>query len=371
MKFKTLTLDFVKNITLISKVITKSNINPLFECVFLKIENNTLIIRGTNLEVVAEANIAVKGEINGQVMLKPETLVKVLNNIINSTLNLNIELNENVLIISDDNDNEYEFEIFGKDEIPKLPTDLSNVIELKKEQFTSLIKSVIFCASKSDIKPEISSVYIYKNNDTLVSVATDSYRLAEKTIYISNISEKEFSVILPQKNIINILPIIDDMNEDITIESYSDGILIKDSKISVATRIVNGNFPDYRQLFPKEFIFEIDLNKQVLLKSLQISNIMNSEYSFCEFDILKEKSKVFIKAKGKSIGNVKSYIDFKVEKGEVEELSVNYNSNYFLEGVQKMHGENILLKYTVQNKPLFINSNSDLSFKYLLMPLNR
>ena len=44
--------------------------------------------------------------------------------------------------------------------------------------------------------------------------------------------------------------------------------------------------------------------------------------------ILKEKSKVFIKAKGKSIGNVKSYIDFKVEKGEVEELSVNYNSNY-------------------------------------------
>lgn len=371
MKLKTLSSEFIKNVTLISKVITKSNINPLFECVFLKLENNTLIIRGTNLEVVAEANISVKGEISGQVMLKPEILVKVLNSISNSTLNLNIELNGNSLIISDDNQNEYEFDIFGIDEIPKLPTDLNNSIEIKKEQFTNLLKSVIFCASKSDIKPEISSVYIYKNNDTLVSVATDLYRLAEKTIYINNISEKEFNVILPQKNILNILPIIEEMNEDIIIEFYSDGILIRDSKISLATRVVNGNFPDYKQLFPKEFIFEIDLNKQVLLKSLQISNIMNSEYSFCEFDILKEKSKILIKAKGKSIGNVKSYIDFKTEKGEAEEISVNYNSNYFLEGVQKMHGENIYLKYTTQNKPLFINSDSDLSFKYLLMPLNR
>ena len=371
MKLKTLASEFIKNITLISKVITKSNINPIFEGIFLKLENNTLIIRGTNLEVLAEANMSVKGEINGQIMLRPETFVKLLGSIGNSTLNLNIELNDNVLVLTDDNENSYEFEIFGKDEIPKLPTDLSNSIEIKKEQLISLIKSVIFCSAKSDIKPEISSVYIYKNNDTLVSVATDSYRLAEKTIYISNISEKDFSVILPQKNILNILPILEEMNEDITIESYPDGILIKDSKIGVATRIDNGNFPDYRQLFPKEFVFEVDLNKQVLSKALQVSNIMNSEYSFCEFDILKEKSKILIKAKGKSIGNVKSYIDFKLNKGDVEEFSINYNSNYFLEGIQKINGENILLKYTLQNKPLFINSNSDLSFKYLLMPLNR
>lgn len=373
MKLKTLSNDFSKAINGVAKIVTKNNINPLFESIFLKLENNTLIIRSTNLEVVVERSISVKGEINGQILLRPETLVKILNNVSNSGLNLNIELNGNVLNISDDNENEYQFEIFGKDELPGLPKETESLLRLKKEQLTTLIKSVIFCASKSDIKPEISSVYLYKNNDNLVAVATDSYRLAEKNIYINNLKEldKDINIILPYKNLINILPIIEEMEDDIEIESYQDGLIIKDKKISIATRVVNGNFPDYRQLFPKEFVFELNVNKNTLIKSLQISNIMNSEYSFCELDILKDKNKISLKAKEKSIGNVKNYIDYNITKGEADDFSVNYNSNYFLEGTQKLHGDSVLLKYTLQNKPLFISSDSDLSFKYLLMPLNR
>ena len=77
--------------------------------------------------------------------------------------------------------------------------------------------------------------------------------------------------------------------------------------------------------------------------------------------------------KEKSVGNVKRYIKIDIVKNleEVKDLEVNYNSNYFLDGVQKMDGGELSINFTTINRPMFIKSNKDNTFTYLLMPLNR
>jgi DNA polymerase-3 subunit beta len=136
-------------------------------------------------------------------------------------------------------------------------------------------------------------------------------------------------------------------------------------------RVINGNFPDYRQLFPKEYNFSFELNKSEIIKTLQITNILTTQYNFCEFNLDIQSKKINIKAVEKSVGNVKKTLAYKDVSGEIQDFSVNYNSIYFLEGLQKMDGQSVVLKYTATNKPMFLESNNDLSFKYLLMPLNR
>lgn len=373
MRLKVINNDFLKALETVSRVAIKNNINPVFECVFLKLDEHKLIVRATNLEVIIEKNINVKGEINGQVLLKVSTIIKILHNL-DSGISLDIEKNGNSLSIKTDND-DFVFDIQSEEDLPNIPKEESLILDIKKETFSNLIKSVIFCAAKSDIKPEIASVYLYKKDNNLISVATDSYRLAEKTVTLDTDNIKntsDINLILPQKNLINIIPVIDDIgSENILLHKYGEGLIISSKDTFIAMRVINGNFPDYRQLFPKEYIFSFELNKTEIIKTLQITNILTTQYNFCEFNLNTENKKIEIKAIEKSIGNVRKTLLYKDISGEMQDFSINYNSAYFLEGLQKMDGSSVILKYTTTNKPMFLESNNDLSFKYLLMPLNR
>ncbi len=368
MKFKTINKDLLKSLNYMSKIAVKNNINPIFECVFIKVEDHNLILRATNLEIIIEKSINIKGILNGQVLIKVGILQKILQNIDPSDT-LDIELEGNILkIIS--NKNEFEFEILSASEdLPNVPDGVEELFNIKSYNFSNNIKSVIFCASKSDIKPEISSVYVYKKDDAMYYVSTDSYRLAEKIEYVEN--NKQFSLILPYKNLINILSIIDDMDEELSFISYNDGLIIKGSDISIAMRVVNGNYPDYKQLFPREFNFKINVKREEIQKALQISNILTSQYNFCEFKLDSDKEELILKSKEKGIGNSKSVVKYEKLEGEIEDFDINYNSVYFYEGIQKISSNNITFSYTVPNKPLFIKSEDNNSFTYLLMPLNR
>ena len=138
------------------------------------------------------------------------------------------------------------------EDFPKIPRIIDGYnLSLPLLSFILAVKSVIYASSISDIKPEISSVYIYQTNGYLYFVATDSFRLAEKRIVWQG-NDNFLPLIIPFKNINNIIRILDQEDGDLEIQATENQISFITNNFYLTSRVINSIFPDYRQIIPKE-----------------------------------------------------------------------------------------------------------------------
>lgn len=373
MKFEINSIKLFKIINQVGKARNKNTLNSYLNNIYIKSENNTLTMRATNLELTCEKSVSMKGVINGECLINGDILTKFSNHFTNIDTNIICELIDDVLNISYLK-NKIQLKTTKLEDFPNIPNSGNYLTNINLKTYINLIKSVAFCASTSEIKPEMSSVYLYSKDGELVSVATDSFRLAEKKITFDNNNE-DINILISQKNInekISILESLkDEENSEEEIEIYSsENILtIQNENTILAIRSINGNFPDYKQLFPKEWITKVKVNKTELKNSLNLSTIFVNNYSYVDLDILVEDKIIKTKSKNDRVGALDKEIIPESITGE--NISVSYNSNYFLDGISHILSEDIELLFTQQNRPLFIKDGQDESFTYLLMPLNK
>lgn len=374
MKFEINSLKFYRIINQVGKARNKNSLNPLLNNIYIKTEDNNLTMRATNLELTCEKTIAIKGIINGECLINGDILTKISNYFYTIDTKIECELNGDLFIISYLK-NKIQLKTTNFEEFPKLPKTGNHLANLSLKTYINLIKSVSFCASTSEIKPEIASIYLYSKHNELISVATDSFRLAEKKTIFKN-NHEDINILISQKNINEKISILEGLkeesdSEDTEIELFTNNniLTIQKENTILAIRSIHGNFPDYRQLFPKEWTTKVEINKTELKNSLNLSTIFVNNYSFIDLNINVEKKTIETSSKNENIGNLEKEITPK--KIEGNDLEVSYNSNYFLEGLTYLKSEEIELLFTQNNRPLFIKDSQDESFTYLLMPLNK
>ncbi len=254
------------------------------------------------------------------------------------------------------------------DDFPTIPIVAGKSFEIENKKLIEGIKSVYYSSSLSDIKPEISSVYIYSNNnDELVFVSTDSFRLAEKKIKVKGIEEIP-GILIPYKNIPEILRIFGESSGVVKVCFNKNQISFSSNNIYLTSRVIDGIFPDYQQIIPKEYKTDVVVLKQDLLNALKLSNIFSDKFNQVNM-LIKPKEKVFeLSSKNHDVGENMTYLDAAIS-GEDIELGFNYK--YFLDCLQSINTDSVLIKLNQSSRPMVIRGNSDSSFTYLIMPMNR
>jgi DNA polymerase-3 subunit beta len=367
MKFTCQASEIKEKIQTLARVSQKTGLDPIFECIYIQNEDHNLTLRAANTEIIAEQNTPIKGEINGSCLVNATLLSKVLLNISKSSDVVTFEKVDNVLRIQN-NKNHTDIDLYNESMFPKIQNGGDKILSIQKDILINIIKSVAFCAATTEIKPEIASVYLYIKDGKIYTAATDSYRLAEKHVFFE--SDSQLSMLIPQKNINQILSILDQEKEnDLDIIKNGDHIIFETKSSFISTRLTEGSFPDYKQLFPKDFEFSFSVRKEVLQNALELSSIISNQTPICSLEYNNETQSINISSEEKGVGQMTKEVPVKSE--HKENIKVFYNSNYFLEGLSKINGDNVVLKFTTVNRPLFIENQEDLSFVYLLMPINR
>jgi len=205
------------------------------------------------------------------------------------------------------------------------------------------------------------------DGETYTFVATDSFRLAEKKIKVKNIPEIT-KILLPYKNISDILRVLDTEDQTLRIAFNRNQISISGTGIYLTSRLIDGGFPDYNLIIPKEETTKVVLLKQDLLNNLRLSTIFADKFQQVVFSITTEEKKVSISSKNNDIGSSLSLIDAVIEG---ESIEVSFNLKYFIDVFQALGGDSVSLSFTKANKPILVRSVQDTSFLYLLMPTNR
>jgi len=367
MKIECLKDKLKEAVNLAEKVTGKNLTLPILTTVLLEAKNKVLNIKATNLEIGLEIELPAKVEEDGIVAVNAQILANFLNNISNENKVILTAENNNLKIsTSSTNTTIKSFPAEDFPIIPRVEDDIS--FNLKATDFISGLKSVMFAGAISDIKPEISSVYIYSMSNDLIFVATDSFRLAEKKIQIKEKNNEIIPLIIPLKNIIEINRIFENIDGNLQINSNKNQISIFSDSIHLTSRIIDGVYPDYRQIMPSAFKTELVIKKDEIVNVLKLSNIFSDKFNQIDLHLVPAENLLEIKSSNQDVGDNDISLIVKI-KGEP--LDISFNVKYILDCLAIINKEEVMFNFCDKNKPLLIQKNNDQSFKYIIMPINK
>ena len=356
----------IKNAVSYGERITGKNLTlPVLNSILLVASGKSLKLRSTNLSLGIEIEIPAKIDKEGILAISGSVLNGIFSNIFQNE-NIFLESTDGNLLIKSKKST---IKLKGQphEDFPTIPRVTGNDFQIESKKLIDGIKSVYYSSSPSDIKPEISSVFMYTGDDDLVFVSTDSFRLAEKKIKIKGL-EEIIGILIPFKNVSEILRVFGEFNGTLKVCFNKNQISFSSDSVYLTSRVIDGIFPDYRQIIPKETKTSAVLLKQDLLNALKLSNIFSDKFNQVNLRIA-PKEKVFeLSSANNDVGENKTRLDAALT-GEEVELSFNYK--YFLDCFQSINTDSLSIKLAGSSRPIIISPVSDSSFTYLIMPMNR
>ncbi len=339
---------------------------PVLKCLYLKAEQGNLLIRATNLDLGIEINLPVKVEIPGSVAIPGAVLSNFLQYVKNDK-NIVLETADGNLSVSTQN-NSTIIKALPHEDFPTVPVFLrENSITLAPKEFVRGLKAVWYASGTSQVKPELASVYVFADQDELVFVATDSFRLAEKRIRVKK--AQDFShVLIPFKNVTEIMRILEEISDDVEITFDKNQIAFSAENIYLTSRLIDGSFPDYKQIIPKEHHTEATLLKEDLMSSLKLAHIFSDKFNQVSFSVAPSTKKFELKTKNADVGENVNKLKASLSG---EDLDMNFNHKYVTDCFQSIDSDSISLHFNGPSRPVVLRGISDKSFLYLVMPMNR
>ncbi len=348
------------------KIAGKNITLPVLSGLYFEAKQNLLSIKATNLDLGISIALPVK-VVEPGVVVVPAHIISSFISSLSKDKNININNKNQVLEIKTS---------LTKTSIKTLPSeDFPIIPEISDDKSFSIpardfifgIKSVIYAAATGSIKPELSSISITHEGEFLIFATTDSFRLAEKKIRIKKIPHFK-QILLPQKNAMEIIKIFDKGEEEISISIQEHQMALRSQNVYLTSRIIEGTFPDYKQIIPKETSSKAVLLKQDLINSLKTSLIFSDNFNQLTLKLSSKNKSFEIESKNSNVGESIHTVEAVVEG---DDISINVNHRYFTDCFQSITTDSISLNFSGQAKPIIVQGVGDSSFLYIVMPMNQ
>jgi DNA polymerase-3 subunit beta len=348
------------------KVTGKNLTLPVLSCILFEAKGRELIIRATNLDLGVEIVVPVKVVSEGKIAVPGNIISSFISTVIGSK-NITLEVIDGNLKVTTDFNTTVIKSISHEDfpTIPLLNPDKKLVIAPR--EFVKGIKAVWYSSATSSMKPELSSVYIYSDDESLVFVATDSFRLAEKKVKIKNIKEIG-SLLIPVKNIPEIIRVLEGATGDVDVALNKNQISFRYDGVYLTSRVVDGIFPDYKQIIPKDHKTTVTLLKQDLVNAFKTATIFSDKFNKVSVKSHPSEKKFELTTKNADVGENTNSLEAVMEG---EDIDINFNYRYITDCFQSIDSDSLSLDFSGLTKPLVVKGTSDRSFLYIVMPINK
>jgi len=365
-----------KALNIVGKVVNKNTTLPILNNVLLKTDKKGLKISSTNLEIAVNYWIGGKIEEEGDITVPTKLFANFVSNLPSG--NVEIKTREDMVNIKC---NGYKINIKGVDarEYPLSPKiDAEPFLKIKSEIFKKALSQVMPAISVSESRMEITGVLLDFNDikhNKVVLVATDSYRLAEKTIEISpeNTSKEALevlgdlkSVIIPRSTVQELVRDLGEGDEMLEIILSENQVVFDFGSASILSRLIEGRYPDYKQIVPEKFLATAYINVKDISNAVKISGFFSASSNNSVKFNLGTDNKVEISSEANEIGNNNAKIEAKITG---KALEVVYNYKYLMDGLSSVLGDEIVLNANDENSPSVLKSSRDEGFIYIIMPI--
>lgn len=347
----------------VGRIITSTNTLPILNNLLLKTENGVLKISSTNLEIAITTSVRCKVEENGAVTVNSKTFVDLINNLPNK--NINLETKENDLLIEAEN---YHTKIktLPAEEFPLIPAvDGKLNLVLNSQDLKTAIDQVFYAASTNQTQPEISGVLFALDKDGLRIVATDRYRLAEKKLPLPE-AKSEQEAILPQKSIVELSRIIGNQKGNVEMTFSETQVAVNFNETQIISRLVDGQYPDYRQIIPTNFVTTVVTEKAPLASALKTAAVFSQTNNSVKLEVLENNQQLVLTAESSDLGKSSVELPAKIT-GKNTSLVLNYH--YLLDCLGSIDSKNVIVKIIDDSSPSLVVPEDKSDYVYLVMPI--
>lgn len=364
-----------KALNIVGKIVNKNTTLPILNNVLLKTDKKGLKLFSTNLEIAVNYWIGGKIEEEGEITVPTRLFANFVSNLPNG--NVEIKTREDMVNIKCDG---HKINIKGVDarEYPLSPKiEAEPFVKIKSNIFKEALTQVFPSISVSESRMEITGVFIDFGNikdGSMTLVATDSYRLAEKTIEVGkeNVNKEALqiignvnSMIIPRATVQELMRDLGEGDETLEIIISDNQAVFNFGNASVLSRLIEGNYPDYKGVMPAKFSATAYINVRDILNAVRLSGFLSASSNNSVKFKLESGNKIEISSEANEIGNNNSKIDAKISGNELE---VVYNYKYLLDGLNSISGDEAVLEMN-ESIASVLKSSVDGSFVYIIMPI--
>jgi len=337
---------------------------PILSNILLRTDGNRLLVAATNLEIASTQYIGAKVSKPGAITIPARLMSEFISSLPKESIELKV-VNDNLHIKS----GTYTSIINGfiADDFPELPTinETSSIqYSIKIEDFKQAVSQTIITTSNDSTRPVLTGVYWNSHEGQLYLAATDGYRLSERRLVET---KSEVSAIIPTQTLSEVLRNITDESNEIDILFDETQVRFRINDAEIISRLIDGNFPNYRQLIPTSSETTITINKADFIRVTKIAGLFARESGgSVTLTADKEKNSLAVHSIASQFGENNSEASAKV----TADGQITLNSRYLSEALSVVEGDEVEFSFSGKIAPCILRSTTpNTDYYHIIMPL--
>ncbi|MDP3985576.1 MAG: DNA polymerase III subunit beta [bacterium] len=376
MKISTTQENLHQALTLVSRVTTKSTNLPILQNVLLRTQSKVLRLSTTNLELAISCLVRGRVDTEGEFTVPARLFSDYISLLPSGKVDL--ELVGNTLLVQS-NASETKMHGIPAAEFPVIPrVTEGQVYQVPIQDLHRALQSVLFAVAQSESRPELTGVVFifHKSEGSLTLAATDSYRLGESVIPLGKESSQEqVQVIIPAKTLVELVRVLSvpsdsiETTEYLTVTVSQNQVQFETGNTELQSRIIEGSYPDYRQIIPTQFRTEMVLPRAEFIAAIRAASLFTKNgLADVRLELVAGKP-VTIRAADTQRGEHHAEVHGVVQ-GVENHVVVNYK--YLLDGLGAMKDDEVVLKMIDGSNPCLLTpKDPEEKYQYIVMPIKQ
>ncbi len=356
--------NFARALSAVGRVASTKTQLPILSNILLRTDGNRLLIAATNLEMATTQYIGAKITKPGSITVPARLISEFVSSLPKESIELKV-VNNNIHLVSGN----YSSVINGviADDFPELPTinEKSSIsYSINVDDFKQAISQTIITASSDSTRPVLTGVYWHSHDGQLYLAATDGYRLSERRLVETT---SEVSAIIPVQTLQEVLRTIVDDSDTVDVLFDETQVRFRINEAEIISRLIDGNFPDYRQLIPKSSDITAILDKQEFVRVTKIAGLFARESGgSVTLTVDADKKTASLHSIASEMGENTSELTGDI-KGSGQ---VTLNSRYLSESLSVIDDDTLEFSFSGKLSPCILKSvKKDTNYYHVIMPL--
>ncbi|MDD2434639.1 MAG: DNA polymerase III subunit beta [Bacilli bacterium] len=360
----------IEHLNYVIKGISNKNLIPILNCIKFELTSDGLYLLSTDNEIAIKTFIS-KNEIEnieekGEIVISGRYIYDIIRKLPNEIIYIEELIDSKVKIYT--SNSSFNLNCNNPSEFPQLDLEEhKKPIVVKQKVFKNVLQQTIFATSNQESRPVLTGLNLNINDKLVECTATDSYRLAKKMIELESKIDENINIIIPTKNLNEIMKLFSDDDENIQLHIFSNKIIFKFSTITFMSRLINGTYPDTKALIPTDFISKIKVKLSDFYDAIDRASLLTSESDKNTIKLESKNNLLIISSNIPEIGNVEEKIS--CEKENKEEIKIAFSSKYMLEALKSLECEEILLMFNGEIKPIILKNPESDDLIQLILPI--
>jgi DNA polymerase III subunit beta len=366
-------------------VSTRTSASMALGGVRIETTGNHLAVVGTDLDLTVHASTEAIGITDGVCVAPAKLLADIVRSLEPGAVTIESEGDKVEIGASR---SRFSLRTFPVDDFPSLPEPPQPATFLPAASLASALRQVVRAASGDDARPLLTGVLLAAEGDGVRLVATDSYRLAMRDIDGSDALTDSAQILVPARALAELqkLPVLGMTSKDVTAASTAGeggdqaadknvptiGLSVGEhdvtftvGSVKVSTRLLDGSYPDYRQLIPAEYPNRLHVGKDSLLDALRRVRLLVRDNT-TPVRLAMRPAGVDLTVVSQEVGDASETVDADFEGTD---LTIAFNPTYLIDGVEAVSGDEVVLETVDATKPATVRAAEETNFRYLLMPV--